>query len=81
MGENRWKDRWKERHGDFAVPCIVSDRWIEFSAGGSTKLGAGDAMTIAIMTEANSAEPRKICELIITREDLIDVLDLIEKPG
>jgi hypothetical protein len=26
-------------------------------------------------------KPRKLCDLIITREDLLDVLELVERPG
>jgi hypothetical protein len=79
MGE-AWQERWRRKHGDFAVPCVVSGRWLEFSQGGPVRIGEGEALTISVMTEASGERPRKICELIVTREDLIDVLALTEKP-
>jgi len=77
----QWQRRWRQTHGDFAVPCIVSGRWLEFSQDGSTKLPEGEAITLTVMTEGESGDPRKLCELIVTREDLISVLNLVEKPA
>lgn len=76
-----WHDRLKKQLGDFAVPCIVSDRWLEFSANGSSRLDAGEAMMVYVMTRGQDGKPRRICELAITREDLTAVLSLIERPG
>ncbi|MFA7238208.1 MAG: hypothetical protein WC058_15210 [Phycisphaeraceae bacterium] len=75
-----WQKRWRDKRGDVAVPCIVSGRWLEFSQGGSVNIGAGEAITLAVMTESAEGKPRKLCELIVTREELLHVLNLIEKP-
>jgi hypothetical protein len=77
----QWQERWRAKHGDFAVPCVVSGRWLEFSQRGSARMMEGEAITVAVMTEGADEQPRKLCELIVTREDLMRVLDLIEKPG
>ncbi len=77
----QWQQRSRDQHGDFAVPCIVSGRWLEFSQCGSARLREGEAISLAVMTEGADGKPRKLCELILTREDFLRVLDLIEKPG
>lgn len=75
-----WQRRWRARHGDFAVPCIVSGRWLEVSQAGSTSLHVGEAITMSVMTEGCDAKPRELRELIVTREDLLRVLTLVERP-
>jgi hypothetical protein len=72
--------RWREKHTDFAVPCIVSDRWLEFSQDGSGRTFEGEAIVLSVMTNGSDEKPRKLCELIVTREELLRVLSLIEKP-
>jgi hypothetical protein len=75
------REKWRRRHGDFAVPCVVTSRWLQFSESGTVRIGEGEALTISVMTEGSDDRQRKICDLIVTREDLIDVLALIEKPS
>jgi hypothetical protein len=36
-------------------------------------------MTVNVMTRGAKGKPRKICELIVTREDLLDTLEQIAK--
>jgi hypothetical protein len=76
-----WHDRWRRQHGDFAVPCVVSGRWLEFSQRGTTRIDVGEVLTVSVMTDGSGDRPRKLCELMVTREDLINVLGLIEKPS
>jgi hypothetical protein len=76
---NNWKSRWKKKHGDFTVPCVVTGRWLEFSQGGSTRIEAGEVLSLAVMTEGSGEGPKKLCELMVTREDILDVLALIER--
>jgi len=78
MGET-WLTRWRQKHGDFAVPCIVSGHWLEFSQGGSAQIGDGEAITLSVMTDGTGEQPRKLCELIVTREEFLRVLSLIER--
>ncbi|MFH0982939.1 MAG: hypothetical protein V2A79_15565 [Planctomycetota bacterium] len=78
MAEN-WHNRLKKKLGDFAVPCMVSERWIQFSAKGSARLSEGEYVTLWIMARGADDQPKKLCELIVTRKDLQNALDLIEK--
>jgi len=68
-------------HGDFSVPCLISSRWLEFSGMCDYRIGAGEVIGVAVMTEGADGNPRKLCELMVTREDLLSVLDLIESPS
>ncbi len=74
-----WHERTKKELGDFAVPCLVSERWLAFSKDGSAKLSEGEAMMVHVMTRGADGKARRICELAVTREDLLAVLDLIER--
>ena len=76
-----WQKRWQQKRGDFAVPCIVSGRWLEFCQDGSVNLNEGAAIRLAVITEGQDDKPRKLCELIVTRGELLRVLRWIEKPA
>ncbi len=76
-----WEARWRRQHGDFAVPCMVSGRWLEFGQGGTTRLGDVEVLALSVMTDGSGDQPRKLCDLMISREDLMRVLALIEKPS
>ncbi len=75
------RKRWRLKHGDFAVPCIVSGRWLEFSQDGSGWSPEGEAITLSVMTDGSDDQPRKLCELIVARDELVRVLALIERPA
>ena len=77
----KWIERLHEERGDFVVPCRVSMRWLEFSTSGSAQLRDGEYLQLWVMTRGGDDEPRRICELVITREELKSVLDLIERPS
>jgi hypothetical protein len=74
----KWQQRWRAKHGDFAVPCVVRGRWWEFSQRGSARIMEGEAITLTVKTEGADEQPRKLCELIVTREDLMRVLGIID---
>ena len=74
-------DRLKRKLGDFAVPCMVTERWLQFSTEGSARLVEGEYITLSVMTCGADDQPKKLCGLIVTREDLLAALELIEKPG
>ncbi|ODA33360.1 hypothetical protein A6X21_18880 [Planctopirus hydrillae] len=78
MPLSTWQERWRKEHGDFAIPCIVSERYLQFSDSGTQRIGAGEVITLSVMTDASEKGPKKLCELIITREELTRVLELIE---
>jgi hypothetical protein len=76
-----WIERLPEERGDFVVPSRVSMRWLEFSTSGSAQFQDGEYLQLWVMTRGEDEGPRRICELVITREELKGVLDLIERPS
>jgi hypothetical protein len=77
-----WKQRKLESIGPLGVPCMVSSRWLKFSEHSSV-LEGGEFITVDVMTHSNGHHPRKLCELVITREDLERALNCVraQVPG
>jgi len=67
----------KKQKGRLAVRCIVSDRWLSFPAKTETKLQQGEPVVVNVMTRSQNDKPKKICELILFREELEDTLRMI----
>jgi hypothetical protein len=59
--------RWKNRFGRYGVPCMISQRWLQFSET-SSAFADEEAIFLDVMTIDSKDEPRKICELCITRK-------------
>lgn len=57
--------------------CQVSERWLQFPRKG-TKLREGTFLTVDVMTTNETRKERKICELILVKEQLQFILDQIE---
>jgi hypothetical protein len=70
--------RWKNRFGRYGVPCMISQRWLQFSET-SSAFADEEAICLDVMTIDSEDKPRKICELVVTREDLMKVLNSIQK--
>ena len=71
--------RWKNFVGQYGVPCMISERWLSFPKESAGHFQAGEFIPIDVMTLGSNDKPRKICELIITREDLIRVINLVKE--
>jgi hypothetical protein len=69
-----WKQRWRNRMGDRAVQCQVSDRWIEFPEYSAESDGE-QWMIVHVMTTGSDERPRRLCELVLAREDIEYALD------
>ena len=69
--------RRRNRLGKRAVPCEISDRWLQFPETSDAVLGIGDMMVVAVMTNA-FVGPRKLCDLTISREDLAKALSNVK---
>ena len=69
--------RWKNRLGQFAVPCIVSDRWLKF-AERSELVGGEHVVWVDVMTMPDGENARKLCSLAIAKEDLMRVVSFID---
>ena len=62
--------RHKNKAGRHAVLCIVSDRRLQFPKQASACLPDGEAIRLHVVTVI-SGKGRILCELIVTREDLL----------
>lgn len=69
--------RYRNLLGQFAVPCEVSERWLEFDPT-SHRLRGGEFVGLAVMTRSSDAKPRTLCRLWITREELTGVLSRVK---
>jgi hypothetical protein len=69
-----WR-RAANRRGRHSVSCIVSDRWLRFAPKAKV-VGEGTAVIVDVLTDA-SGNDRKICQLILTLEQLRRVMDSI----
>ena len=61
----------------FRVPCQVSERWLQFPKTTSA-LNAGDFMAVDVMTIGSNNKARKLCELILTKQDLMKMLEQVK---
>ena len=62
-----------------SVRCIVSERWLSFPAEPGPEFDCGEALAVHVMTRGANDKPHRICELIVTRQDLLDTLRQIAK--
>lgn len=64
--------------GPLKVECIVSGRVLSFE-GIATPLKEGSAVSVDVLAMSeDDKEPRKLCSLILTKEDLQRALDAIK---
>ena len=66
----------KNSLGPLHVACQVSQRYLQFHPD-SIHCQAGEFLTIDVMTELDIDKSRKLCSLILTREDLLAALENI----
>ena len=59
------------------VRCEVSSRWLQFPDT-ATAFSDGTLMSIDVMTLGEDDQPRKLCELVLSKEDLIAMLDRVQ---
>lgn len=59
--------------------CHVSGRWLQFSPTAQQNPngsgGHGDLTFVDVMTENHDGVSRKICELVLNRQDLLNILN------
>lgn len=58
---------------------MISSRWLNFSEHSSV-LEGGEFISVDVMTDTNG-RPRKLCELVVTREDLERALNRVGAQG
>ncbi|MCL5037972.1 MAG: hypothetical protein M1269_12800 [Chloroflexi bacterium] len=71
------KQRAINEMGQGYVPCEVSTRWLQFDEF-SSLCAEEEFMSVSVMTYDKNEKPRKICDLIITREDLERTLKYVK---
>lgn len=73
--------RMRKKMGKGYVPCMETERWLQFPAESSGYFDQGEFIEVSVMTcSRGTDEPRKICGLMITREDLMRALEAIAPP-
>jgi hypothetical protein len=72
--------RIRNERGPLYVPCQVSERWIQFPEQSSGPYEGGEFIFIDIMTNGSNDKPRKLCDLVVTREDLLEALENVKTP-
>ena len=75
-----YQQRIKNQMGQGYVPCMVSERWIQFPKRSGGDFPDGEFIGISVMTKGDNGKPRKLCDLVITREDIIRAINSVEKP-
>lgn len=68
-----YDQRKRNELGDGYVPCQVSGRWLKFSEEASDDR----FIPVDVMTMGENKVPRKICELIISKEDILRAINSI----
>ncbi len=63
------------------VPCMVSGRYLEFPAESGGHFGGGEFIPINVMTVNDENQPRRLCELVLTREQLLAALAACKSPN
>lgn len=61
----------------YRVPCQISERWLQFPETASP-VQSGDFMIVDVMTMNSDERERKLCELVLTKQDLIKMLEQIK---
>ena len=63
--------------GQSAVPCEISNRWLQMDEQ-SSLIGKTELLNLSVMTRDQDNNPRKICNLVVTRESILRALQSIE---
>ena len=73
--------RQKNAAGRHAALCIVSERWLQFPEQGSGTIQIGEPLAVCVMTKDRHGNDKKICELMVTREDLLNAIAAVKPPA
>lgn len=75
--------RWRNTLGKRAVPCIVSNRWLQFPEKSDRfedgEYPDGDYMFVDVMTTTAGQTQKKLCTLCISKDDLLAALTEVDK--
>ena len=74
-----YSQRRKNQMGRGYVPCIVSERWLQFPKVSDGYVGDGEVISISVMTNGQDDRPHRLCDLMITREDLLRAVGAVRR--
>lgn len=60
---------------------MVSGRWLQFRVESSSVFQEGEYIVMSVMTTDSNDKERKLCELVVTREDLLGAINSIKPPS
>jgi hypothetical protein len=69
------------RRAALVVPCHVSDRWFNFRDREQYEVIDEDLIHIDVMTRDDAGRPYKLCELIVSRGDLLRAIAAYGDPS
>jgi hypothetical protein len=61
----------QERRTALTVPCHVSERWLQFAEREQYAVLDEDLIQLDVMTLDDEGSPYKLCELMVSRGDLL----------
>ena len=73
-GGFRSKRRKKEDHENKVLRCEVSERWIQLPVATDLTVSDIDYMRLDVMTNGGNDKPKKLCEIIVNRSELVRLL-------
>ena len=73
-GGFRSKRRKKDDHENKILRCEISERWIQFPIATDLTGGGIDYMRLDVMTNGSNDKPKKLCEIIVNRSELVGLL-------
>ncbi|MBG9776155.1 hypothetical protein [Brevibacillus laterosporus] len=71
------EQRMKNLKGAGYVPCKVYNRWLQFER--SAQMSDGEYIIINVMTLNSNGDDTKLCELVLTKEDLLRAINNAER--
>ncbi len=75
-----FSQRKRNEKGKGYVPCEVSNRWLQFPENSGGIFSTGEYIEIDVMTLDQNDQPKKICNLILTRENIERALSNVKPP-
>ncbi len=67
----------RKKLGSRLVECQISGRWLQFPEKSAGQFRGGEFIPLSVMTLDSNEEPRKLCEMVVTKEDLLKAINLV----
>jgi hypothetical protein len=73
----RWARQKRVDINQHIARCQVSQRWLQFPGAGS-RFSEGTFLAVDVMTLGGDEKPRKLCEMVLLKEELESILTAIQ---